>query len=85
MFPVGGIVDPPTGGSASGCADADYAGVSGKVALIQRGTCPFVDEVGAREAAGATGVIIYNEGNTPARQNPIFVDNQPIRRDDRRP
>ena len=29
------------------------------------------------QAAGATGVIIYNEGNTPARQNPIFVDNQP--------
>ena len=22
-------------------------------------------------------MIIYNEGNTPARQNPIFVDNQP--------
>ena len=40
VFPVGGIVDPPTGGSASGCATADYAGVSGKVALVQRGTCP---------------------------------------------
>ncbi len=39
VFPVGGIVDPPTGGSASGCAAADYAGVSGKVALVQRGTC----------------------------------------------
>ena len=45
VFPVGGIVDPPTGGSASGCATADYTGVSGKVALVQRGTCPFVDEV----------------------------------------
>ena len=22
-------------------------------------------------------MIIYNEGNTPARQNPLFVDNQP--------
>ena len=22
-------------------------------------------------------MIIYNEGNTPDRQNPIFVDNQP--------
>ena len=29
VFPVGGIIDPPTGGSASGCAAADYAGVSG--------------------------------------------------------
>ncbi len=77
VFPVGGIVDPPTGGSASGCAAADYAGVSGKVALVQRGTCAFVDKWSLAQAAGATGVIIYNEGNTPARQNPIFVDNQP--------
>ena len=77
VFPVGGILDPPTGGSTSGCAEADYAGVSGKVALVQRGTCPFVDKWSLAQAAGATGVIIYNEGNTPARQNPIFVDNQP--------
>ncbi len=77
VFPVGGIVDPPTGGSASGCTAGDYAGVSGKVALVQRGTCAFVDKWSLAQAAGATGVIIYNEGNTPARQNPIFVDNQP--------
>ncbi len=77
VFPVGGIVDPPTGGSASGCVAADYAGVSGKVALVQRGTCPFVTKWSLAQAAGATGVIIYNEGNTPTRQNPIFVDNQP--------
>src|SRR4029078_10915362 len=48
-----------------------------KVALVQRGTCPFVDKWQLAQAAGATAVIIYNEGNTPARQNPIFVDNQP--------
>jgi Zn-dependent M28 family amino/carboxypeptidase len=76
VFPVGGILDPPTGGSASGCAEADYAGVAGKIALVQRGTCAFVDKWALADAAGATGVIIYNEGNTPARQNPIFVDNQ---------
>ena len=68
----------PRAARASGCAAADYAGVSGKIALVQRGTCAFVDEVGSSpQAAGATGVIIYNEGNTPARQNPLFVDNQP--------
>jgi Zn-dependent M28 family amino/carboxypeptidase len=77
VFPVGGIVDPSTGGSASGCTAADYTGVAGKVALVQRGTCPFVDKWQFAQAAGATGVIIYNEGNTPERQNPIFVDNQP--------
>jgi Zn-dependent M28 family amino/carboxypeptidase len=80
VFPVGGIVDPPgtpTPASASGCTAADYAGVSGKVALVQRGTCAFVEKWQFAQAAGATGIIIYNEGNTPARQNPIFVDNQP--------
>ena len=77
VFPVGGILDPPTGGSDSGCEAADYTGVSGKVALVQRGTCAFVDKWALAQAAGATGVIIYNEGNTPERQNPIFVDNQP--------
>ena len=77
VFPVGGIIDPPTGGSASGCEAAQYNGVAGKVALVQRGTCPFVTKWSLAQAAGATGVIIYNEGNTPGRQNPIFVDNQP--------
>src|SRR5262249_40119386 len=60
VFPVGGIVDPPSSStpSASGCADADYNGVAGKVALVQRGTCPFVEKWERAQAAGATGVII---------------------------
>jgi Zn-dependent M28 family amino/carboxypeptidase len=77
VFPVGEIDDPPVGGGDSGCKPEDYAGVSGKVALVQRGTCAFVTKWEFAQAAGATGIIIYNEGNTPARQNPIFVDNQP--------
>jgi len=77
VFPVGGIVDPPTGGSQSGCQASDYEGVKGKVALVQRGTCAFVDKWSLAQAAGATGVIIYDEGNTPERQAPLFVDNQP--------
>ena len=76
VFPVGGIVDPPTGGSASGCTAADYAGVAGKVALVQRGTCTFVTKTALAEEAGATAVIIYNEGNTPERQNPVFIENR---------
>src|SRR3954447_14736842 len=76
VFPVKGILDPSTGGSAAGCEASDYDGVKGQVALVQRGTCAFVDKWSLAQAAGATGVIIYNEGNTPARQNPTFVDNQ---------
>ena len=84
-FPVGGIVDPPTGGSASGCPAADYAGVSGKVALVQRGTCPFVTKWSLAQAAGATGVIIYNEGNTPARRIRSSSTTSPTRRRRSRP
>ena len=72
------VVDPPVGGSTSGCQQADYDAApdrTGKVALIQRGECSFVAKWALAEDNGAVGVIIYNEGFTPARQNPIFVDN----------
>lgn len=59
---------PPTGGSTSGCEAADFAGfVSGRIALIQRGTCTFAEKVQNASAAGAAAVIIFNEGNSPDR------------------
>src|SRR4029079_2200884 len=46
VVPVGGIVIPSPGGTESGCAATDYtAAVAGAVALIQRGTCPFVQKI----------------------------------------
>lgn len=76
VVPVGGIVIPSPGGTASGCAATDYpAAVKGAVALIQRGTCPFVQKWQLAQDAGAVGVIVFNEGNAPDRQNAIFVDN----------
>jgi Zn-dependent M28 family amino/carboxypeptidase len=77
VVPVGGIQIPSPGGSESGCDAADYpAEVDGAVALIQRGTCPFVQKWELAEEAGAVGVIIFNEGDTPARQNALFINNQ---------
>lgn len=77
VVPVGGIVIPSPGATASGCEAADYpAAVAGAVALIQRGTCPFVQKWQLAQDAGAVGVIIFNEGNTPDRQNALFIDNQ---------
>jgi hypothetical protein len=68
LQPAGGILIPPTGGSASGCDPSDFTSfVAGRVALIQRGTCTFSQKIATAEAAGASGVIIFNEGNTPAR------------------
>src|SRR3954454_15844162 len=64
--PVGGIVIPPTASpsSASGCSATDFNGfTSGRIALIQRGTCNFGVKVQNAEAAGASGVIVFNEGN----------------------
>ena len=64
---------PPTGGSTSGCEAADFAGFpAGNIALIQRGTCAFFTKAFNAQAAGAAGVIIFNEGNTPGRQ-PVFA------------
>jgi Zn-dependent M28 family amino/carboxypeptidase len=75
VVPVGGIVIPSPGGTESGCVAADYpAAVAGAVALIQRGTCAFVQKIELAVAAGAVGVIIFNEGNTPERSNAQFVD-----------
>jgi aminopeptidase Y len=62
------VLMPPTGGSTSGCETTDFAGfVPGNIALIQRGTCTFALKATNAEAAGAVGVIIYNEGNNSSR------------------
>ena len=66
LQPVGGIILPPTptSSSTSGCTAADFSGfTAGNVALIQRGGCNFGVKVLNAKAAGASGVVIFNEGN----------------------
>ncbi|SEC61942.1 PA domain-containing protein [Amycolatopsis tolypomycina] len=59
MLPPG----PVPSSSTSGCEAADFAGfVPGNIALLQRGTCAFADKAANAQAAGAVGVIIFNEG-----------------------
>lgn len=49
-----------------GCEAADYPeDVSGKIALIQRGTCEFGLKSALAGVAGAVGAIIYNNAPTP--------------------
>ena len=51
-------------GSSSGCEKADFKGFpSGHIALIQRGTCGFRDKVDNATAAGAAGVVVFNQGD----------------------
>ncbi|WP_395104134.1 M28 family metallopeptidase [Actinomadura sp. SCN-SB] len=67
---------PPTPepSSTSGCEAADFEGfVAGRIALIQRGTCPFVNKVQNAKAAGASGIIVFNEGQ-PGRTDPSPLD-----------
>lgn len=64
VTPVDVSVPPPAApGSTSGCEPEDFAAFpAGNIALVQRGTCTFRVKVDNAAAAGASGVIIFNEG-----------------------
>ncbi len=64
------IIPPtPTPSSTSGCETSDFAGFpAGNVALIQRGTCTFRQKADNAAAAGASAVVIFNEGQ-PGRSD----------------
>lgn len=62
--------------SDSGCEAEDFAGglVTGKIALLQRGTCDFGLKVELAQAAGAVGAVIFNEGTIGAAdRNDVLV------------
>ena len=57
----------PVDTSNSGCEQADYTAAgfqAGDIALIQRGTCTFVEKVNLAIANGASAVIMFNEGQS---------------------
>jgi Zn-dependent M28 family amino/carboxypeptidase len=46
----------------------DFAGfVAGRIALVQRGGCSFSLKVANAQTAGAAAIILFNQGDTPAR------------------
>ena len=62
----------PPRATTSGCEAADFAGFpAGSIALIQRGTCTFAVKAVNAQAAGASAVIIFNQGNDPTREGLI--------------
>lgn len=64
--PVGGIVIPlpPFTVSQSGCSSTHFSGFTpGNIALIQRGSCSNYTKVRNAQLAGASGVIIFNDGS----------------------
>ncbi|HLN60309.1 MAG TPA: S8 family serine peptidase, partial [Symbiobacteriaceae bacterium] len=54
----------PTG-SILGCSAADFGNLTGKVALIKRGSCNFSVKVANAAAAGAEAAIIYTQNPDP--------------------
>lgn len=56
---------------ANGCA-ALAAPISG-IALTIRGACSFSDKYNNAAAAGASAIIVYNDGTTPDRIDPITM------------
>ena len=53
--------------STSGCEASDFAGFpAGNIALLQRGSCTFEQKGENAAAAGAVGVIFFNQGDTAA-------------------
>jgi Zn-dependent M28 family amino/carboxypeptidase len=53
--------------STSGCEAEDFAGFpEGNIALIQRGLCTFEQKGNNAAAAGAAGILFFNQGNTTA-------------------
>lgn len=73
VTPVDINLAPPRDPVTSACEAADFAGFPvGTIALVQRGTCSFALKALNAEAAGASGVIIFNQGNTPTREGLII-------------
>jgi Zn-dependent M28 family amino/carboxypeptidase len=65
------VPPPAQPGSTSSCTADDFTGFpTGNVALIQRGTCTFHDKALNAQAAGASAVVIFNEGQ-PGRTDLI--------------
>jgi hypothetical protein len=57
-----GVVGSPGGTLSDGCETpfTNAAAIAGKIALVDRGLCGFINKAANAEAAGAAGVIIAN-------------------------
>jgi len=67
------IPSPAANSNTSGCDASDFpAATRGAVSLIQRGTCSFTQKLANAQAAGAVGIILFNEGDSDGRMNAGF-------------
>jgi subtilisin family serine protease len=71
-----GIVPPGVLPGNDGCNPLPAGSLTGKVALIRRGTCPFYTKAFNAQQAGAVAVVLYN--NVPGRFSPTVAGTPPI-------
>ncbi|HLH25469.1 MAG TPA: PA domain-containing protein [Chloroflexota bacterium] len=67
--PAGDWEGRVSGGGRVDASDAYPADPSGRIALLDRGTCPFADKIERAKAAGAVGAVIINSLDTPLTPN----------------
>jgi Zn-dependent M28 family amino/carboxypeptidase len=76
VVPTNDIQIPPPGGagtSTSGCEPEDFPPeTAGNIALMMRGTCPFVQKYQMAKDAGAAAALIFNDG-FEGRMAPAFI------------
>ncbi|HYO44312.1 MAG TPA: S8 family serine peptidase [Candidatus Limnocylindrales bacterium] len=80
-LPVSGtlhVVAGPSSGLSLGCTpDAYDAASAGKIVVVRRGVCVFVDKGAAAQAAGAIGIIVVNRTDTDPGELPTFIGYTP--------
>lgn len=71
---VGTITDDVTLASTYTACDVDGANdpISG-IALVSRGVCSFTQKYNNVTAAGASAIIVFNDGANPSRMDPIVM------------
>jgi subtilisin family serine protease len=68
------VTPPNSAASNDGCLPlTNGAAVSGKIVLMIRGTCNFTVKAANAAAAGAAALIVYNDGATPDRVDPLVM------------
>lgn len=65
--PEGGVTAALVAPAGLGCTAADWAGIdaTGKIALVNRGSCTFAEKSKAAGAAGAVAMVLWNNAATP--------------------
>jgi Zn-dependent M28 family amino/carboxypeptidase len=73
IVPIDAAPAPSPGASTSGCELTDFpADMTGQIAVMMRGTCPFVQKYANAAARNAEAAIIFNDG-FDGRTDPLFI------------